>query len=80
MDGSEIIQIRYTAYIDDFRHVKPSKLLTAAETLKTSDKNQKRLTRPLNDSDASTLGRANVNWRVVAVTLEKKVAMVVMLT
>ena len=45
------------------------------ETLKTSDKYQKRLTTlPIGVSE---LGREN--WMVVAVTLEKKVAIVVML-
>ena len=32
------------AYMDDFLHVIPSRLLIPAETLKTSDKNQKKFT------------------------------------
>lgn len=67
-------------HIDDFRHVKPSRLLTADDTLNTSDRNQKRLTTPLSESDASVCNGAYVNWSVVAVTLEKKVAIVVRLT
>ena len=51
----------------------PSKLLIPEETLKTSDKNQKKLTTLPN----GVFEPGSENWRVVAVTLEKKVAMVV---
>lgn len=67
-------------HIDDLRHVNPSRLHTAEDTLNTSERNQKRLTAPLKGSDASACNGAYVNWSVVAVTLEKKVAMVVRLT
>lgn len=36
----------YGTYIEDFLHVIPSMLLTAEETLNTSDRNQKKLTIP----------------------------------
>lgn len=36
----------YGTYIEDFLHVIPNMLLTAEETLNTSDRNQKRLTIP----------------------------------
>ena len=54
----------------------PNRLLIAEETLKTSDRNQKRLTTLPNGVFES----GSENWRVVAVTLEKKVAIVVILT
>ena len=67
--------IKQRTYIDDFRQVRPSKLLMPDETLKTRDKYQKRLTTlPIGVFE---LGREN--WMVVAVTLEKKVAIVVIL-
>ena len=62
-------------YIDDFLHVIPRRLLIAEETLKTNDMNQKKLTMLPNGVCES--GREN--WRVVAVTLEKNVAIVVIL-
>ena len=61
---------------DDFLHVMPSKLLIPEETLKTSDKNQKKLTTLPN----GVVESVSENWRVVVVTLEKKVAMVVIFT
>lgn len=67
-------------HIDDFLHVNPSKLLTPEVTLKTSERNQKKLTIPLSGSDDSSSSLLKVNWSVVAVTLEKNVAIVVMLT
>ena len=54
----------------------PSRLLIAEETLKTNDKNQNKLTTLPNGVFES----GSENWRVVAVTLEKKVAMVVIFT
>ena len=54
----------------------PNRLLIAEETLKTSDRNQKRLTTLPNGVFES----GSENWRVVAVTLEKKVAIVVIFT
>lgn len=54
-------------------------LLTPEETLKTSDENQKRFTKPRREEAGSEGGGEYVNWSVVAVTLEKKVAIVVML-
>ena len=63
----------YFTYIEDFRQVMPSRLLTPEETLKISDTNQKKLTASL-DSE----GGYDIDiWRVVAVTLEKNVAIVV---
>lgn len=52
------------------------RLLTPDETLNTNDMNQNRFTRP----PVSESVRWIENWSVDAVTLEKKVAMVVMLT
>ena len=66
---------KHDSYIDDFLHDIPSILLIAEETLKTNDMNQKKLTMLPNGVCES--GREN--WRVVAVTLEKKVAIVVIL-
>ena len=54
----------------------PSRLLIPEETLKTSDRNQKKLTTLPNGVFES----GSENWRVVAVTLEKNVAMVVIFT
>ena len=64
------------SYIDDFIHVMPSRLLIAEETLKTNDRNQKKLTTLPN----GVVESVSENWRVVVVTLEKKVAMVVIFT
>ena len=63
-------------YIDDFLHVILRRLLIPEDTLKTNDKNQKKFTVPPND----VLESGSENWRVVAVTLEKKVAIAVILT
>ena len=60
----------------DFRHVIPSRLLTPDETLNTSDMNQNKFT------TSHTALPAFIDkdvWRPVAVTLEKNVAIVVML-
>ena len=54
----------------------PSRLLIAEETLKTNDKNQNKLTTLPNGVFES----GSEYWRVVAVTLEKKVAIVVIFT
>lgn len=72
--------MKEVTHIDDFLHVNPNKLLTPDETLNTSDKNQKRLTTPLMELDGTASASAYVNWSVVAVTLEKNVAIVVKLT
>ena len=61
-------------HIEDFLHVIPSKLLTPDETLNTSDRNQKKFTI---FSKPEGLSEIDI-WRVVAVTLEKNVAIVVM--
>ena len=63
-------------YILDFRHVIPSRLLTPDETLNTSDMNQNKFT-----TFHTVLPAFMVKdvWRTVAVTLEKNVAIVVML-
>ena len=66
----------HVSHIDDFLHVMPNKLLIAEETLKTSDRNQKKLT----TLPSTVLESGSENWRVVAVTLEKKVAIVVIFT
>lgn len=67
----------HLTYIDDFLHVIPSRLLTPEETLKTREINQKKFTIFHNWE----LWAMDVDiWRVVAVTLEKKVAIVVMFT
>lgn len=75
MGWDHVIQtwIRRT-YMDDFRQVIPRRLLTPEATLKTSDTNQKRFTKSpsLDGTCWST-----ENWSVVAVTLEKNVAIVV---
>ena len=42
--GNCIRYEQWTAHIDDFLHVIPSKLLTPDETLDTSDRNQKKFT------------------------------------
>ena len=63
-------------HIADFRQDIPSKLLTPDETLNTSDRNQKKLTTLPN----GVVESVSENWRVVVVTLEKKVAMVVIFT
>ena len=63
------------SYIDDLLHVMPSKLLIPDETLKINDRNQKKLTTLPNGVFES----GSENCRVVAVTLEKKVAIVVIL-
>ena len=70
------ITSKHDSYIDDFLHDIPNILLIAEETLKTNDRNQKKLTTLPNM--VSEFG--SENCRVVAVTLEKKVAMVVILT
>ena len=60
----------------DFRHVIPSRLLTPDETLNTSDMNQNKFT------TSHTVLPAFMDkdvWRAVAVTLEKNVAIVVIL-
>lgn len=62
--------------MEDFLHARPNKLLIPEETLKTRDENQKRLTAAPRVVPES----ANENWSVVAVTLEKKVAMPVIFT
>lgn len=67
-------------HIEDLLHVKAIKLLTPDDMLKTSDKNQKRLTTPLKELDNTASVSAYVNCSVVAVTLEKKVAIVVKFT
>ena len=54
----------------------PNRLLIPEDTLNTKDKNQKKLTTAPNGVPES----GSENWRVVAVTLEKKVAIVVMFT
>ena len=64
-------------HIDDLLHVIPSRLLTPDETLNTSDMNQKKFTM---SHRLDWMGAEIVIWRVVAVTLEKNVAIVVMLT
>lgn len=69
-------RLKPTAYTEDFLHVIPSKLLIPEETLNTSEMNQNRLTIP----PKGELPCVYVNCRVVAVTLEKKVAIVVILT
>lgn len=70
------ITSKHDSYIDDFLHDIPNILLIAEETLKTNDRNQKKLTTLPN----MVLEFGSENWSVVAVTLEKKVAMVVILT
>ena len=60
--------------MDDFLHDIPRRLLIPDETLKTREMNQKKLTNP--PRGVSEYG--NENWRAVAVTLEKNVAIVVM--
>ena len=63
-------------HIDDFRHVIPSKLLIPEETLNTSDINQNKLT----TFHKGEFGSIDIEiWRVDAVTLEKNVAIVVIL-
>lgn len=74
------MNMKSVTHIDDFLHVNPNKLLTPDETLNTSDNNQKRLTTPLRELDGTASVSAYVNWSVVAVTLEKNVAIVVKLT
>ena len=64
-------------YILDFRHVIPSRLLTPDETLNTSDMNQNKFT--TSHTELPAFMDRDV-WRAVAVTLEKNVAIVVMLT
>lgn len=59
--------------MDDFLHVILSKLLIPEDTLKTRDENQRRLTTFPREEVVCT----SENWSVVAVTLEKKVAIVV---
>lgn len=67
------VQGMFRAYTVDFLHIMLSKLLMPEETLKTRERNQKRFT--------ALLKRPVVcwyeNWSVVAVILEKNVAMVV---
>lgn len=58
----------------DFLQTMHSKLLTPEETLKTSDRNQLRFTALLKWVDPWY-----ENWSVVAVILEKKIAIVVKL-
>ena len=60
--------------IEDLRQVIPNRLLIAEATLNTNDSSQKRLTelsKAVDDCEKD-------NWSVVAVTPEKKVAIVVM--
>lgn len=56
----------------DFLHIMVSKLLTPEETLNTREINQKRFVALFRPPDVSWY----VNWSVVAVILEKKVAIV----
>lgn len=63
-------QIKQKTYIDDWYHANPSRLKTAEPMLKTSEEYQKASTAELLGADAEIC-------RVVAVTLEKKVEMVV---
>lgn len=56
----------------DFLHIMVSKLLTPEETLNTREINQKRFVALFRLPDVSWY----VNWSVVAVILEKKVAIV----
>ena len=65
------------SHIDDFLHVIPSKLLTPDETLNTSEMNQNKFT---TFHRAGGLEIEIDICSVVAVTLEKNVAIVVMLT
>ena len=66
----------YQTHILDFRHVIPSRLLTPDEILNTRDMNQNKFT-----TSHTVLPGFMVKdvWRAVAVTLEKNVAIVVML-
>lgn len=66
---------RMNTYIEDFLHVIPNKLLTPDETLNTRERNQKRFTAELRVEPV-----VMENWSVVAVTLEKKVAIAVILS
>lgn len=66
---------RMNTYIEDFLHVIPNKLLTPEETLNTRERNQKRFTAELRVEPV-----VMENWSVVAVTLEKKVAIAVILS
>lgn len=70
------LKITKMFYTLDFLQVIPKRLLIPDETLKTKDTNQKRFTKPPNV--------VFVFWKeycnVVAVTLEKNVAIVVMFT
>lgn len=66
---------RVNTYIADFLHVIPNKLLTPDETLNTRERNQKRFTAELRVEPV-----VMENWSVVAVTLEKKVAIAVILS
>lgn len=61
----------WTYYMACFQ-VSPSKLFTAAPMLKTRERNQKQFTELATELCSSS----NENWRVVAVTAEKKVATV----
>ena len=67
---------RIDAYTDDFLHVIPRRLFIPEETLNINERNQKKFTTLPN----VVLEVGNENWSVVAVTLEKKVAIVVILT
>lgn len=62
-----------TIYTVDFLQIMLKKLLIPDETLKTRERNQKRLTALLRLPAVCWYE----NWRVVAVILEKKVAIVV---
>lgn len=64
------------SYNEDFRQVMPRRLLTPEETLNTSEMNHRRFTKAL--SVVSVY--CNENCNMVAVTLEKNVEIVVMLT
>ena len=66
----------HVTYIDDFLHVIPSRLLTPDETLNTRDINQKKFTTFHREDCVKEIDIC----RVVAVTLEKNVAIVVMFT
>ena len=67
----------HVTYNDDFLQIVPSRLLIPDETLNTSEMNQNRFT---TFHRVECVGAEIVIWRVVAVTLEKNVAIVVMLT
>ena len=67
---------QWLTHIDDFLHVIPSRLLTPDDTLNTREMNQKKFTA---FHRVEWVIEIDI-WRVVAVTLEKNVAIVVMFT